>query len=42
MPRKPEPEIVVLRIPSRLELLGILDRVAVSICERDAQGCRDR
>jgi len=34
MARIPEPEIVSLRIPSRLELLAILDRVAVSICER--------
>lgn len=33
MPRTPEPEIISVRIPSRLELLGILDRVAVSICE---------
>ena len=30
----PTPETVSLRIPSRLELLGILDRVADGLCER--------
>jgi serine/threonine-protein kinase RsbW len=29
-----EPEIVSLRLPSRLELLGVLDRVATLLCER--------
>lgn len=28
------PEVVTLRLPSRLELLGVLDRVALSLCER--------
>ncbi|HTK32371.1 MAG TPA: ATP-binding protein [Candidatus Saccharimonadaceae bacterium] len=28
------PEIIELRMPSRLELLGVLDRVAASLCER--------
>ena len=27
-------EVITLRMPSRLELLGVLDRVAVSLCER--------
>jgi len=30
----PLPETVSLRIPSRLELLGLLDRVADGLCER--------
>lgn len=30
----PVPEVIRLSLPSRLELLGILDRVAVSVCER--------
>ena len=34
MPQKPAaPEVVSVRIPSRLELLGVLDRVAQSLCE---------
>jgi serine/threonine-protein kinase RsbW len=28
------PEIIAVRIPSRLELLGILDRIAESVCQR--------
>lgn len=28
------PEVISLRLPSRLELLSILDRVALAICER--------
>jgi serine/threonine-protein kinase RsbW len=28
------PEVISVRIPSRLELLGVLDHVAQSICER--------
>ena len=31
---KSEPETIVLRLPSRLELLGLLDRVADTLCER--------
>jgi serine/threonine-protein kinase RsbW len=31
---KAEPETIVLRMPSRLELLGVLDKVAESLCER--------
>ena len=30
----PVPEIITLRLPSRLELLAVLDRVALTICER--------
>lgn len=30
----PMPETIALRIPSRLELLALLDRVADSLCER--------
>ena len=34
MPKKSAgPEVVSVRIPSRLELLGVLDRVAQSLCE---------
>ena len=29
-----KPESILLRLPSRLELLGLLDRVADSLCER--------
>lgn len=29
-----EPEIISIRMPSRLELLGVVDRVAQSLCER--------
>ena len=28
------PEIITLRLPSRLELLAVLDRVTLTICER--------
>jgi len=28
------PEVVSLKVPSRLELLGVLDRVTQSLCER--------
>ena len=28
------PETITLRLPSRLELLGVLDRVALTVCER--------
>lgn len=28
------PEVVSIRMPSRLELLGVIDRVAQSLCER--------
>jgi serine/threonine-protein kinase RsbW len=31
---KAEPEIITMRMPSRLELLGVLDRVTTSVCER--------
>jgi serine/threonine-protein kinase RsbW len=31
---KPVPETLSIRLPSRLELLGILDRVADGVCER--------
>src|SRR5512146_1093044 len=30
----PAPETITLRLPSRLELLAILDRVSLTICER--------
>ncbi len=30
----PKPEIIQLRLPSRLELLGVLDRVTITLCER--------
>jgi serine/threonine-protein kinase RsbW len=30
------PETIELRLPSRLELLGVLDRVTTSLCERMA------
>ncbi len=30
----PIPEVITLRLPSRLELLGVLDRVALAVCER--------
>ena len=29
-----EPETISMRMPSRLELLGVLDRLADSVCER--------
>ena len=32
------PEVVRLRIPSRLELLGLLDRVSTLLCERAGFG----
>ena len=28
------PETIAMRMPSRLELLGVLDRLADSVCER--------
>ena len=33
---KPSAEVITIRIPSRLELLALLDRVAQSVCERAA------
>ncbi|HEV2104103.1 MAG TPA: ATP-binding protein [Candidatus Eisenbacteria bacterium] len=30
----PIPEVLLLRLPSRLELLAVLDRVALTVCER--------
>lgn len=30
----PSPEVVSIRMPSRLELLAVIDRVAQSLCER--------
>ena len=30
----PIPEVISLRLPSRLELLAVLDRVCVTVCER--------
>jgi serine/threonine-protein kinase RsbW len=34
MPDSPVPETITLRLPSRLELLAVLDRVALTVCER--------
>jgi serine/threonine-protein kinase RsbW len=35
MSKPPEgPEVISVRIPSRLELLGVLDRVAQTLCDR--------
>jgi serine/threonine-protein kinase RsbW len=35
MPKSPHgPEVVAVRMPSRLEMLGLLDRVTDSVCER--------
>jgi serine/threonine-protein kinase RsbW len=34
MSRPVPPEVIELRMPSRLELLGVLDCVATSLCER--------
>src|SRR5882762_395126 len=34
MPELASPEIISLRLPSRLELLAILDRVTLTVCER--------
>lgn len=34
MPRPDAPEIVRMSLPSRLELLVVLDRVATALCER--------
>ena len=28
------PEVISIRMPSRLELLGVIDRVAQSLCDR--------
>ncbi len=33
---QPSPEVISVRIPSRLELLALIDRVAQSVCERAA------
>jgi serine/threonine-protein kinase RsbW len=33
---KPSPEVISVRIPSRLELLALLDRIAQTVCERAA------
>ena len=30
----PQPETITLKLPSRLELLAVLDRVALTVCER--------
>ena len=34
MSEAPIPETITLRLPSRLELLAVLDRVALTVCER--------
>jgi len=34
MPKRPLPEIITMRLPSRLELLSVLDSVTNSICDR--------
>ena len=34
MSEAPTPEIITLRLPSRLELLAVLDRVTLTVCER--------
>jgi serine/threonine-protein kinase RsbW len=34
MPQTLDPEVLSMRMPSRLELLGILDGIAMSLCER--------
>ncbi len=34
MPETPQTETIAVRMPSRLELLGVLDRVAETLCER--------
>ena len=34
MPDPTPPETITLRLPSRLELLAVLDRVALTVCER--------
>ena len=34
--RTTSPEIISIRIPSRLELLALLDRIAQTVCERAA------
>jgi anti-sigma regulatory factor (Ser/Thr protein kinase) len=31
---EPTPEVITLRLPSRLELLSVLDRVTLLVCER--------
>jgi hypothetical protein len=31
---KTQPEVIHMRFPSRLELLGMLDAVTLTICER--------
>ena len=34
MTEAPVPEIITLKLPSRLELLAVLDRVLLTVCER--------
>jgi len=34
MPKQPLPEIITMRLPSRLELLSVLDSVTTSVCDR--------
>ncbi len=34
MSEAPKPEVIRLSLPSRLELLSVLDRVSLSVCER--------
>jgi serine/threonine-protein kinase RsbW len=34
MPNAPNPEVISMRIPSRLELLGVVDSVTNSVCDR--------
>jgi len=34
MSDSPAPEIITVKLPSRLELLAVLDRVALTVCER--------
>jgi serine/threonine-protein kinase RsbW len=34
MADSPTPDVISLRLPSRLELLSVLDRVTLAICER--------
>lgn len=34
MADSPTPDVITLRLPSRLELLAVLDRVTLAVCER--------
>jgi len=34
MPEQASPEVIAIRMPSRLELLALLDRVTDTVCER--------